>query len=202
VFLKKIFPEIKIDSWENRTAQSRIIISTSKILSSLYNREKFDLGFILDIDAYLSRLDYQETFSAYLYVRKLSSMFRDKLYVFTRNHSHYLFKSLARQWEYFYDKELSLRAKLNLPPFGSITKIILRGKEEKNLLKNSQKIYNILEKEGLSVYGPFHEHPFKLRGNYRYSLIIKSKRGLINSALRGVIDKLRTSNLKLAVIVK
>lgn len=202
VILKSIFPEAKINNWEDRSPDTDIILSTSKILSSLYTGENFDTGFVLDIDSFLSRLDYEATLDAFLYLKKLSSFF-NKLYVFTRNSSHYLFSGVKCWWSDFYEKELSLRKELNLPPFGVIAKVILRGKNENRVLKKIEELYARLKNKGLEVYGPFEEYPFKLRDKYRYSLTVKSNN---NSLLRRVIKEnilgLRSSHIKLAVVIR
>jgi primosomal protein N' (replication factor Y) len=173
--LKGIFPEVKIDNWQNRSPASQIILSTSKILSSLYESETFDVGFILDADSFLMRQDYNATFDTFLYLKKLVSFFKDSLYVFTSNIDYYLFKCLNEQWENFYKQELKFRKEVNLPPFGLIAQITLRAKNKNKLLEKANDLYNRLEKRGQEVYGPFEEYPFKLRDKFRYSLIIKGQ---------------------------
>lgn len=197
--IKRIFPEAKVDSWENHDSNSQIIISTSKILSYLYEPETFDLGLVLDIDSYLLRLDYDATFKAFLYLKKLLPLFKS-LYVFTRNNEYYLFQYLNKEWRDFYEKELDLRRKLNLPPFGLVAKITLRAANENILLKRAKDLYNRLEELFKEVYGPFKEQPFKLRDKFRYSLIIKTKRSQVSrKKIKETIKTFRTSSVQLAV---
>ena len=50
------------------------------------------------------------------------------------------------------------------------------------------------------VYGPFEEQPFKLRDNFRYSIIAKTKRIRGSRAIiKEEIASFRTSSVKLAV---
>lgn len=203
VILKQIFPEFKIDKWEDRTKDTRIILSTPKILSSLYENEIFDAGFLLDTDYFFSDIDYEATFKAFLYLKKLSLFFKDKFYVFTRNKSHYLFERLNRSWRDFYSRESALRKDLDLPPFGVIAKIVLRDKHENKLLTKAKNLYNRLGQRELEVYGPFQEKPFKLRGNFRYSIILKSKKDhLLRKILSEEIKSLRGAHTKLAAIIR
>jgi primosomal protein N' (replication factor Y) len=201
--LKRIFPEVKIDDWENKKVDTQIILSTSKILSSLYSGCSFNAGFLLDIDSAFLRLDYETTFNAFLYIQKLSLFFKDIFYVFTRNRSHYLFENLANNWRDFYEHELALRKDLYLPPFGIIAKIILRSTAENKLLKKAENLYNRLKKKELEVYGPLKESPFKLRGNFRYSLIVKAKQDYhLRKVLREEIKEVRGTHIKVAVIIR
>ncbi|UCD15753.1 MAG: hypothetical protein JSV34_01520 [Candidatus Omnitrophota bacterium] len=203
VILKRIFPEVKIGKWQEGAADAQVILATSKILSSLYCGYNFDVGFLLDADSFFSRPDYEATFNAFIYVKQLSLFLKEALYVFTRNANHYLFENLCGNWQDFYGYELGLRRELRLPPFGNIIKIILRDKNENKLLKKSQALYNRLKNKKLEVYGPLAEVPFKLRGNFRYSLIIKGKKGYyLRKLLKEEIKNLRRTHVKLAVIIR
>jgi len=201
--IKTIFPETKIDPWENRKPDSRIILATSKILSSLYGTEKFHGGFLLDFDFVLSAPDYDASFNAFLYLKKLSYFFTNGLHVFTRTSQHSLFKYLTSNWKDFYDNELKSRRDFNLPPYGAITRITLRAKNENILLLKAQYLYNKLKAKNSDVFGPFKEHPFRLRGNYRYFIIARSKsKNAARKTMRDDIASLRTGQIKIAIQVK
>ncbi len=201
--LKKIFPDVKIDDFENMNSNTQIVLSTSKILSYLYEQGNFDVGLVMDTDLLLARPEYDSTFNLYIYLKKLSFYFKDSLYVFTNNKNYYLFESLNKEWANFYDLELNLRFESNLPPFGLIAKIILRSKNEITLLKKVKFLYNKLQKKGMEVYGPFQEHPYKLRDKFRYSLIIKGKRDLVSrKMIKEEIKGIRSSSFQLAVVFK
>ena len=147
--------------------------------------------------------EYSATFKAYLYFKKLSLLFTDRLYLFTYNRPYYLFDFLNRPWQEFYDEELSLRKKLSLPPYGLLAKITLRSTDQKKLFTSSQSLYNRLQALFAEVYGPFEEYPFKLRDKYRYSLIVKTKR--THQARKAIIQGLnavRSSSLRLAIILQ
>ena len=203
LMLGRIFPDAKIAEWEKRQPQTQIIIATSKIIGSIYTEEKFDNGFLLDADYQMSRLDYEATFDTYIYIKNLSRMFKESVYIFTHNKIHYLFELINANWTEMYEKELSLRHELALPPFGTIAKIILRTQKENNLLKNSLELLGRFKDKNLDAYGPFKEQPYKLRGKFRYSITVKSKD---SSALRKIVKEIvrdfRTSSLQAAVIIR
>ena len=134
---------------------------------------------------------------------RLSFIFKETLFVFTRSSEHYLFKTTGQNYTNFYEEELSYRKDLSLPPYGAIAKLTLREKNEFRLLKHAQDLYNKLERKNFDVYGPLKEYPFKLRDKYRYTVIAKSKS---NSDLRKAVKEetknLRSSYLKLAAVIK
>jgi len=200
VSLRQTFPEANICDWQTHSSNSQIITSTTKILSSIYEHEKFDMGFVLDVDSSLARGDYNATLDTFIYLKKLNLFFKDKMYTFTKSPSYYLFEYINKPWTKFYDYELGTRRKLSLPPFGAIAKITLRAKNKNTVLKKANDLYNILTGKKQQVYGPFKEKPFKLRDKFRYSLIVKSEDTLsFRSAIKEVVDKARTSSIKLAV---
>ncbi|MDD3295902.1 MAG: hypothetical protein PHU64_00905 [Candidatus Omnitrophica bacterium] len=198
--LKKFFPELCIDDWQNRSQKSQVVLATAQVLSSLYEPPVFETGCVLDTDHMLSRTDYEATFDTFLYLKKLLALFSRQLYVFTHNRKHYLFRYLNSKWKDFYEVELGLREKFGLAPFGLIAKITLRSKSENNLLKKTQELYNILAEKFTQVYGPFKEEPFKLRDKYRYSLVIKAERNSCSrKAIKKEIVSFRASSVKMAV---
>ena len=201
--LKRVFPEAKIDNFSDVCSDTQIALSTSKILSHLYEPKEFDIGFVLDADLFLNHIDYDTTFNAFLYLRKLLLLFRDSLYVFTRHNDYYLFKHLNESWKDFYESELQFRRKSQLPPFGLIAKITLRAKNKKVLLKRVKDLYNRLKKRSKEVYGPFEEKPFKLRDKFRYSIVVKAERTpqsrrMIKEEIKGF----RTSSIQMAVSLR
>ncbi|MFA5270851.1 MAG: hypothetical protein WC412_00730 [Candidatus Omnitrophota bacterium] len=203
LLLRRIFPDAKIAEWEKRQPDTQIVIATSKIIGSIYAEEKFDNGFLLDADYQMSRLDYEATFDTYLYIQNLSRMFKESVYIFTRNKSHYLFELINAGWTKMYEKELSLRYELALPPFGTIAKIILRSPKESTLLKHTINLLQRFKDKNLEVYGPFKEQPYKLRSKFRYSVILKSKdSGALRYVVKETVRDFRTSSLQAAVIVR
>ncbi len=201
--LKKVFPEAKINDFSDLGSDTQIVLSTSKILSYLYESQKFDRGFVLDADLFLNHIDYNTTFKAFLYLKKLFLLFKDSLHVFTRHKDYYLFKHLNENWKDFYEAELQFRRKSQFPPFGLIAKIILRGKSEKVLLKRTKDLYNRIEKKHREVYGPFEDKPFKVRDKFRYSIIIKAERtSQVRKMIKEETKGFRTSSIQMAIILQ
>lgn len=203
--LKKIFPEAKIDQWETHNKESQIIIATSKILSDIYSKppQTYQTGFLLDIDTYLSHIDYETTMHNFFYIKKLLYFFTEALYIFTRNHAHALFKHLDQPWQMLYENEQKYREELKIPPFGKIIKIVLRHNNKNHLSKKAKDLYNNIKKFTDWVYGPLQETPFQLRGMFRLALVVKTNDlNLIKESIQKQLDQLQKTNFKIATIIR
>ncbi|MEI8350310.1 MAG: hypothetical protein WCI77_09180 [Candidatus Omnitrophota bacterium] len=201
--LRRVFPDASVEDWERCKPDTQIIISTSKILSSLYQNEDIAVGFILDADHSLCRSGYNATFDTFLYLNKLAHFFREGLYVFTKNRQHYLFDLLTEDWPAFYEKELSIRRELCLPPYGVVATITIRAQHEEMLFKKATLLYNHIKEKGMEVYGPTKAELFKLRGNFRYSLTVKSRQSTsLRALLQEEIRYARSLHVKLAAVIQ
>ena len=106
--------------------------------------------------------------------------------------------------EIFLSKELELRRKNNLPPFERFISLIISGKNEKILERDSLKFKNFIEnhiKE--KVLGPVNAPIYKLKKKFRCRLLIRSKKSLnIQNSLSTIITKFKFSTgIKLTVDV-
>lgn len=86
--------------------------------------------------------------------------------------------------------EIELRKRLNYPPFCDIILMKFTGKNEENLKKYSNKIYNNLKKNinesEAIIYRPVPSPIDKIKNSYRWRLIIKGK---VNLKLLEKIEK-------------
>ncbi|RLC52882.1 MAG: primosomal protein N' [Candidatus Cloacimonadota bacterium] len=102
----------------------------------------------------------------------------------TYNPSHYAIMTAMKQdFPTFAETELSLRKKLNYPPYSKIIRIMfihknlktLRDQLEKNR-RIFQKTFSLFRGENLSILGPTPTPLIKLNNNYRFHLILKGKK--------------------------
>jgi len=79
----------------------------------------------------------------------------------------------------FLEKELEIRKINNLPPFERFVSIILSGKNEKKLEKEAYKLRDHLEKYlNARILGPVDAPIYKIKKNFRYRLLIRSKKNV------------------------
>ena len=124
---------------------------------------------------------------------------RGQVIIQTFNPGHYAIESAKKHdYESFYKHEVQMRELLNYPPFGYLTCIRLSGDElgktQSAAVKMGQEMRRILDgwpKRGkeIQVLGPAEAPLSKLRGKYRWQLLLKSKNsGLLHYFLRKVKD--------------
>ena len=77
----------------------------------------------------------------------------------------------------FLDSELKIRKKHGLPPYERFISIILTCDEQKKLYLESLRIKNYLESNlKAKILGPVEAPIFKIKKNYRYRLLLRSKK--------------------------
>jgi primosomal protein N' (replication factor Y) len=82
--------------------------------------------------------------------------------------------------ETFWKRELELRKALNYPPFSKLALMVYRSLEEKKAQAAAEAAAKILrrgsEKLAVEVYGPAPAGIAKLRGQYRYQILMKAQK--------------------------
>lgn len=84
----------------------------------------------------------------------------------------------------FYMKELDNRKDFNYPPFSNLIKIIVQNKNLLKVKNEANNLYDLLKKINLQdqlkldIFRPIPSYIIKVRGNYRYYIIIKNKNTL------------------------
>ena len=106
--------------------------------------------------------------------------------------------------EIFLSKELELRRKNNLPPFERFISLIITGKNEQVLERDSIKFKNFIENQIKGkVLGPVNAPIYKIKKKFRCRLLIRSQKSLkIQNSLSKIIPKFKFSTgIKLTVDV-
>ncbi|MCE5199405.1 MAG: primosomal protein N' [Armatimonadota bacterium] len=80
----------------------------------------------------------------------------------------------------FYNTELEMRRELNYPPFGSLVNIVSRdaderqAKERLDTLVTGLKLARMVDRMGVEIKGPFPAVLAKLRGEFRWHVVLRS----------------------------
>jgi primosomal protein N' (replication factor Y) len=102
-----------------------------------------------------------------------------KVIVQTYNPDHYAIKySSSHDYLGFYKEEIQSRRQLGYPPFSSLINIIIHGENEKNVEQVSKELVKFIKKRlraGDEAFGPAKAPINKLKGNFRYQIIVKGK---------------------------
>lgn len=81
----------------------------------------------------------------------------------------------AQNFESFYNREIEERKKYDLPPFVHLVRVIAEEKQAAKAKEEVLKVAKECRKKGIEYLGPAKAFFSKIRGNYRYHLIIKTK---------------------------
>jgi primosomal protein N' (replication factor Y) len=90
---------------------------------------------------------------------------------------HYVIQAAAKHdYETFYHQEIGLRQELGYPPFNHLINLIFSGKDEKQASAAAEAVGRWLgDKIGGEILGPAPAAISRLRGEWRYQLLIKVK---------------------------
>jgi len=109
--------------------------------------------------------------------------------------SHYSILTASKHdYEKFYEHEIVSRKDLKFPPFVSLIKITFRSKCEDRVKQASTKVALALRNDmkDADITGPAPASISKLRGYYRWNLLLKGKnRSIMSASLRDVLRRIR-----------
>jgi primosomal protein N' (replication factor Y) len=103
-----------------------------------------------------------------------------QIYIQTFNPEHPLITALSNyNRDDFIKEEMKTRQIMNMPPFGRLGAIILSSKQELKLIDFAKELVRIspISKQ-ISVLGPAPALLYKVRGKFRYRILIKTKRNI------------------------
>jgi primosomal protein N' (replication factor Y) len=121
----------------------------------------------------------------------------------TYNPSHYsILAASCHDYLSFYKKEITFRERLNYPPFTHLVLLRLKGKDEEKVMEWSEHLTERLKEKspslGVIVLGPAPCPLLKIRGEFRWQILLKGKKPrLIRTLIKDIL-----SNFKLPGQVK
>lgn len=99
--------------------------------------------------------------------------------------NHYALQSVVKQdYLAFYRQEISFRRALGYPPYGHVVRILIQG-EEQQVKETAEKIYSLLKQQVVDaeVFPPVPAPIVKIKGRFRWHILIKSKQLLAGLAI-------------------
>lgn len=131
-----------------------------------------------------------------------------KVIIQTYTPEHYAIQcAIKHDYEEFYKQEMVFRKQLELPPYAHMINIVIRCREEEKAKASAQALVKIINQESktftINMLGPSVMPVAKLRGFYRYGIIIKDNNVFrVNTVLRKSFKKWKTpSKVKITVDV-
>ncbi|MBU0683624.1 MAG: primosomal protein N' [Candidatus Omnitrophica bacterium] len=196
--LKKLLPTAIIarmdsDTMSKRGAHARvlgdfkahkidIIVGTQMIAKGLDFPKVTQVG-VISADANLNLPDFrsgERTFNLITQVagRAGRGDLGGEVIVQTYTPEHYAVKFAAKH-DYigFYEREIDARRQLFFPPFIGLVKITLRSRNEEKVIGTSERLAEVLRRKmpEYDMLGPAPSPMVKLRGYYRWNILLKIK---------------------------
>lgn len=192
--IRKLYPDVNLLRIERdltgrrSTAQkisvqdAGIILGTQMILKE-YNLSPVTLGGIIWADRDLHNPDFRSAEKTFQLIAQLAGRVgTGDVIIQTSNPDNYSLRC-AKDLDYteFYMEEMRLRKELKYPPFSRLIRIIFKCGREEVLLKMAPDLKRIINRlmgygsgfKSLDILGPAPANPYKLKGNFRWHLIVK-----------------------------
>ncbi len=115
----------------------------------------------------------------------------------TRHPGHYAIQqAVSGDYRGFYEEELVFRRSLGYPPFAHLIKLTVEESKEERAKAQIEALVEAFKASAKaaepSLLGPYPSLPYRLRGIYRWQLVIKTKDILAaNAIVRGVLTELK-----------
>ncbi|MEA3485623.1 MAG: primosomal protein N' [Candidatus Aerophobetes bacterium] len=151
--------------------------------------KRIDLAGVILADTLLNLPDFRAGEYLFQLLTRIKSYIKEEgeIIIQTYNPSHYALKAFKeRKEESFYNEEERIRKELGYPPYLHWIRISLEGKVKSRVEEAGKRIEEKLEKENLRFLGPS-PCPFsKIKGKYRYHLILRDEN---LSRMRKILEK-------------
>ncbi|HAJ56619.1 MAG TPA: primosomal protein N' [Candidatus Omnitrophica bacterium] len=201
--LLRLFPSAKIALYgPAKAGDYDIMLATQSLLEDpAWSGYAFDTVAVLSCEQMLGHVDFRSTEVTFARLLKLLFLANGQFLIQTRVLENNALTSLQhRDIDAFYDNELKQREELGLPPATQLAALAIRSKKQANSEEGAEEIFKSLKNRyaktgGVKIFEPLPAIPLKVRGNYRYQILIKYKElEPVLKALNSVLKK-RNHNL-------
>jgi primosomal protein N' (replication factor Y) len=167
---------------------TKVVIGTKMLTKRMWITEKFSMASVFNIDNFLNLPDFRASEKAYMEISSVADHIEPdgELIIQTRFPHNHLFKYLrANEYESFVKEEISIRKKLNYPPYTKLINIKFTGNFD--LADEMIRRINDLNKN-IEVLGPLIMKSRKNRDEL--SILLKSvDRKTLNTSVRTILSK-------------
>jgi primosomal protein N' (replication factor Y) len=170
-----------------------MLTTQSLFESPFWEDSAYDTVAVLGCEDMLGAFDFRATERTFARLLRLLSLAKKQLLIQTQVTDNSALAYLQKiDIEGFYAQELKQREELSLPPSICLGTIFVRSIDQLKAKNSVQKIFKNLKKgkiTGLDFFEPVACTPFKVRGNYRFQILVKyGTLELIDKKLRKIIE--------------
>lgn len=205
--LAREFPQCRICRYDKEIPKAPedfdILITTQAILRE-YGRMFVDLIGVIQIDSQLNRADFRAAYRVFSLLAHLRQMALEKVLVQTRFQDNYCIAAAQKMdIKNFYSKEIKFRRELDLPPFRHLVSVIIRGPKESVAFEQANILYKQMQtakiKESFDILEPQEDIIPKLRGKYRFIILMKGK--TTESMISFIRNSIKASKRKSGAVI-
>jgi len=178
--LMRLFPSVKIHAYEKSQPAGLaydIMLATQQFLEDPYlNKYSFDSVCVIACEQMLGHMDFRSTEKTYSRLLRLRSCASKEIILQTHVVENDALKYLNdSEPSGFFKEELKCRKELKLPPVVQMAALNIRSKDDASAKNKANTFYKKLKKlpDSCEAFEPMACVPFKVRGNYRYQILIK-----------------------------
>ncbi len=161
-----------------------------------------DVVGIMLLDILLNMPDFRATEHAFHFLSKIRQNLKkdSSLIIQTYNPTHYVLT--GKNDEEFYEEELKIRQTLEYPPFQGWIRVFFEGKIKNKVKDRSEKLAKEFKKENLIFLGPS-PCPFsKIKGKYRYHIILRDDgTRFLQEIIKKMNSKITKGSVKMGIDV-
>ena len=198
--LKELIPKAKIitltqDSFNNQKQAEEIlsditdrkydIILGTQIIAKGHHFPSLTLVGIIDADSGMMGGDLRAAEKTYQLLQQVGGragreIDNSHIFIQTYNPEHPLIVALASyNRNKFIEEEMNSRRIVQMPPFGRLASIIISSKQEQKLIDFAKELVRLAPiSKQIHILGPAPALLYKLRGKFRYRILIKTKRNI------------------------
>lgn len=183
--ITRLFPTARIVHYDAGVSEQKeydIMLATQKFLEDPEAENyAFDRVAVLGCEQMLGHLDFRSTEKTFARLVRLALVAKKELLIQTQIIENDALKFLKNfEIEPYYENEYRQREESGLPPAVSAGVLSVRCRTEVNAEEAAQDIFKKIKKkigkvEGCRYFEPVKSIPFKVRGNYRFQILIKYK---------------------------
>lgn len=200
--LNLLFPHIKIgriDKEHKASSDFQIIVATEMILQEKH-LPKAKVVAAIDLDSQLNIINFRSNEKIFSLLYRLKDLAKEEIVIQTVMAEYYNgFVSL--DIDKFFEAELKERKILQLPPFTHLARVNLRGKDSERTKEAAFDLYEKMKRlEGIDkkvfIFEPAESVPSKLRGNFRFNILLKFRSpAILSKSIRKFLNKISYSKV-------
>lgn len=174
--------EILLNSITNKECD---IILGTQIIAKGHHFPSLTVVGIIDADSGMMGGDLRAAEKTYQLLQQVGGragreISNSQIFIQTYNPEHPLILAIASYNRVkFIEEEMKTREAINMPPFGRLASVILSSSQEQRLADFSKELTRLAPiSKQILVLGPAPALIYKLRGKFRYRILIKTKRNI------------------------